>query len=202
MAKATSWEVTDDFGERVKPLIPLRQRSAEQTYARKSGGGRKPKDARLVFEAIVFVLLTGCQWKTLPTKRFARASAVHARFLEWEKAGVFKALWTTGLAEYDDFEGIAGRWQSIDGAMMKAPMTQQSVGANPTDKVIIRASSLCWWTDVAPHLSLVVTGANRHDVSCWRLGLTGLSSSGLVHHKDSTSTYVLMRATQECQHLE
>ena len=52
MAKTTSWEVTDDFKERVEPLIPLRQRSAEQIYARKSGGGRKPKDARFVFEAI------------------------------------------------------------------------------------------------------------------------------------------------------
>ena len=149
MAKATSWEVTDDFGERVEPLIPLRQRSAEQTYARKSGGGRKPKDARLVFEVIVFVLRTSCQWKTLPTERFGRASAVHARFLEWEKAGVFEALWTTGFAEYDDFEGIAWRWQSVDGALMNAPMPKQSLGANQTDKGIIRASSLCWWTNVA-----------------------------------------------------
>ena len=149
MAKATSWEVTDDFGERVKPLIPLRQRSAEQTYARKSGGGRKPKDARLVFKVIVFVLRTGCQWKTLPTERFGRASAVHARFLEWEKAGVFEALWKTGLTEYDDFEGIAGRWQSVDGAMMKAPMAQQSVGANPSDGGENGSKHHFWRTDVA-----------------------------------------------------
>jgi hypothetical protein len=43
-------------------------------------------------------------------------------------------LWRAGLAEYDDMEGIAWRWQSIDGAMVKAPLAQQAVGRNPTDR--------------------------------------------------------------------
>jgi hypothetical protein len=53
---------------------------------------------------------------------------VHKRFLEWEKAGFFEALWKAGLAEYDQMEGIAWRWQSIDGAMFKAPLGQESGG--------------------------------------------------------------------------
>ena len=134
MARAKSWEVTEEFWKRVEPLIPIRQRLADQRYVRKTGGGRKPKEARLVFEAIVYVLRTGCQWKALPAERFGSSSAIHARFLEWEKAGVFEALWKRGLAEYDDLEGIAWRWQSIDGAMMKAPMAQSTVGPNPTDR--------------------------------------------------------------------
>jgi transposase len=134
MAKAKSWEVTDDFWKRVEPLIPVRQRLSNQVYARKAGGGRKPKDPRLVFEAIVYVLRTGCQWKALPAERFGSASAIHARFLQWEKEGLFLTLWKSGLAEYDDLEGIAWRWQSIDGAMMKAPLAQEAVGANPTDR--------------------------------------------------------------------
>ena len=48
MGKTKAWEVTDEFWSRVEPLIPVRQRIADQTYARKSGGGRKPKDPRLV----------------------------------------------------------------------------------------------------------------------------------------------------------
>ena len=56
MTKAKSWKVTDEFWERVERLIPIRQRLIDQSYARKAGGGRKPKDARLVFEAIVYVL--------------------------------------------------------------------------------------------------------------------------------------------------
>lgn len=133
MTKAKSWEVTDEFWQRVQPLIPQRQRLENKNYIRKPGGGRKPKDPRLVFEAIVYVLRTGCQWRALP-ERFGSASAIHARFLEWEKAGVFENLWRLGLAEYDEMEGIAWRWQSIDGAMMKAPLAQETVGPNPTDR--------------------------------------------------------------------
>jgi len=97
-------------------------------------GGRPPKPARQVFEAVVYVLRTGCQWKALPKERFGSASAVHKRFLEWEEAGVFEAIWKAGLAEYDQMEGIAWRWQSIDAAMFKAPLAQEAVGRNPTDR--------------------------------------------------------------------
>ena len=137
MAKARlqAWEVSDAFWERVEPLIPARApRPAKRRFERKPGGGRKPKDPRLVFEAIVYVLRTGCQWKALPRERFGSPSAIHQRFLEWEKAGVFLALWQAGLAEYDEMEGIAWRWQSIDGALLKAPLALESVGPNPTDR--------------------------------------------------------------------
>lgn len=133
-SRLPAWEVSDDFWQRVEPLLPGRQRDAAKSYVRKTGGGRKPKYPRLVFEGIVFVLRTGCQWKALPRERFGSASAIHKRFLEWQKAGVFEELWKAGLAEYDDLEGIAWRWQSIDGAMMKAPLAQESVGPNPTDR--------------------------------------------------------------------
>lgn len=133
--RVDSWVVTDAFWQRVEPLIPVAsRRSAQKTYQRKPGAGRPPKPARLVFEAIVYVLRTGCQWKALPRERFGSASAIHRRFLEWEKAGVFEAIWRAGLAEYDQMAGIAWRWQSIDGAMFKAPLAQESVGKNPTDR--------------------------------------------------------------------
>lgn len=134
-ARIEAWEVSDEFWKRVELLIPQRVvRQDQGGYVRKPGGGRKPKPARLVFEAIVYVLRTGCQWKALPRERFGSASAIHKRFLEWESSGLFLSLWQAGLAEYDDLEGIAWRWQSIDGAMMKAPLAQQAVGANPTDR--------------------------------------------------------------------
>ena len=132
--KLASWEVSDEFWKRVEPLIPVRRRAKGQHYARKPGAGRKPKEPRIVFAALVYVLRTGCQWKALPKERFGSASAIHKRFLEWERAGVFERLWRAGLAEYDDMEGIAWRWQSVDGAMVKAPLAQESVGANPTDR--------------------------------------------------------------------
>lgn len=126
--------VTDEFWQRVEPLIPKRELSADKQYVSKPGAGRPAKPARLVFEAIVYVLRTGCQWKALPKERFGSASAIHKRFLQWEKAGVFEAIWKAGLAEYDQMQGIAWRWQSIDGAMFKAPLVQEAVVPDPTDQ--------------------------------------------------------------------
>jgi len=146
MAKAESWEVTDELWKRVEPLILIRQRSSDQHYFRNPGGGRKPKkDPRLVFEAIVYVLCTGCQWKALPAEKYGSASAIHARFLEWEKAGVFEALWQLGLAEYDEFEGIAWRWQSVDGATGTRERRFESDGSGEKRG----ASAIFWWPGVA-----------------------------------------------------
>jgi hypothetical protein len=52
MSKVKSWEVTDEFWHRAEASLPVRQRKAGKLYSRKPGAGRKPKDARLVFEAI------------------------------------------------------------------------------------------------------------------------------------------------------
>ena len=134
MAKIRSWEVSDDFWERVGPLIPSRERETEKVFRRKPGGGRKPMSSRRVFEGIVFVLRTGCQWKSLPKERFGSASSIHKYFREWLKTGFFLTLWRAGLAEYDEMEGIAWKWQSVDGAMIKAPLAQEAGGPNPTDR--------------------------------------------------------------------
>src|ERR1700675_5092772 len=134
-SRLASWEVSDAFWSRVEPLLPPTPgRDKAQHYARAAGAGRKRKGARLVFEAIVYVLRTGCQWKALPAQRFGSASAIHKRFLEWAKAGVFMRLWQAGLAEYDDMEGIAWRWQSIDGTLLNAPLAQEPAGASRPDR--------------------------------------------------------------------
>lgn len=77
------------------------------------------------------------------------------------KGGVFEKLWAMGLAEYDEMEGIAWRWQSIDGAMMKAPLAQESVGPNPTDRGKKWLKRHLLVDGRGCPLSLVVTGANR-----------------------------------------
>ncbi len=134
MPKTKSWEVSDAFWEKVEPLIPVSSRRADKEYLRRPGGGRKPLERRKVFEGIVFVLRTGCQWKALPKEKFGCPSAVHRYFMEWSAAGVFLELWRRGLAEYDEMERIEWKWQSIDGAMIKAPLAREAVGANPTDR--------------------------------------------------------------------
>jgi transposase len=134
MAKIQSWEVSDTFWEKVAPLVPPPERNPNKTYLRRPGGGRRPIESRTIFAGILYVLRTGCQWKALPKERFGSGSAIHTHFMKWMRTGFFVALWRAGLAEYDEMEGIAWHWQSIDGAMIKAPLAREAVGANPTDR--------------------------------------------------------------------
>jgi len=134
MSAIKSWTVSDALWAKVEPLIPTRKRKKGRRYLRRPGGGRKPMEPRQVFEAIIFVLRTGIQWKALPKAQFGSASAVHKYFLAWKRQKVFVQLWRRGLAEYDELEGIAWKWQSVDGAMVKAPLALESVGPNPTDR--------------------------------------------------------------------
>ena len=164
-AHANSWEVTDEFWKRVEPLVPQSSRDPSKHYKRAAGAGRPSKPPRLVFEAILYVLRTGCQWKALPAERFGSASAIHQKFLLWSKAGFLENLWKAGLAEYDDCEGIAWRWQSIDEAMFKAPLAQAAVGRNPTDREKKGSKRHLLVDGRGVPLSLVVTGANAHDVT-------------------------------------
>ena len=134
MSAIKSWTVSEAMWAKVEPLIPARKREKGRKYRRKPGGGRRPLEPRRVFEGIVYVLRTGCQWKALPEERFGSASSIHKYFQAWKREGVFVRLWRKGLAEYDDMEGIGWAWQSIDGAMVKAPLAQEAVGPNPTDR--------------------------------------------------------------------
>lgn len=133
MAQIKSWTISDTFWSKIEHLVPARRRDTDRTYHRKPGAGRKPMPARQLFTAIVYVLRTGCQWKALP-REFGAARAIHAHFQRWQRDGFFVKLWQADLAEYDEMEGIAYRWQSIDGAMGKAPLARQCVGANPADR--------------------------------------------------------------------
>jgi transposase len=133
MAQIKSWTVSDELWAKVAPLVPVRQPEEGRRSQRKPGGGRKPLPARMIFSAIVDVLRTGCQWKAL-LKEFGGTSAVHKHFQQWQRAGFFLKLWRAGLAEYDQMEGIAWNWQSIDRATGKAPLGVECVGPNPTDR--------------------------------------------------------------------
>ncbi len=92
MSHIQSWQVSDSFWERVKPLIPVPKRDSSKKYRRKPGGGRKPMDSRKVFEAIVYVLRTGCQWKSLPKEVYGSASSIHAYFQRLGTSGLFSCL--------------------------------------------------------------------------------------------------------------
>ena len=106
-------QISDSLWGRIEPLLP--------DYKPSCNGGRPRLPLRDVVTGIFYVLRTGCQWKAMPTE-FGSGSAIHAYFQEWVQAGVFEKLWREALAEYDCLKGIQWQWQSLDGAMTKAPL--------------------------------------------------------------------------------
>jgi transposase len=124
-----SWVMSDEFWEAVRDEIPEHTRDPEREYKRKPGGGRKPPDKRAILGRILYVLRTGCQWKSIP-----QGSNTHRYFQLWQEAGFFKRIWVKGLEGFDEAEGIDWEWQSLDGCMGKAPLAHESVGRNPTDR--------------------------------------------------------------------
>jgi putative transposase len=89
MGKIQSWEVSDALREKVESMVLRSSRSPSKEYRLVPGGGRKPLPYRQVFEGIVYVLRTGCQWKALPKERYGCACAIHRYFLEWAQRGFF-----------------------------------------------------------------------------------------------------------------
>lgn len=128
-----AWTISDEFWEAIKGEIPKKERDPAKTYKNAPGQGRKPMLARKALEGIFYVLRTGCQWKALP-REYGSGSTVHRRFQEWLAAGFFEKIWSKGLEQYDELEGIGWEWQSLDGCMVKAPLALESVGKNPTDR--------------------------------------------------------------------
>ena len=133
MRQKRSWEITDEFWEAAKPLIPPPERDSEKTYKRKPGGGRPPMDMRKAPGGMFYIMRTGAHWKALP-KEFGSSSSVRRYFRYWREKGVFQSLWVAGLERYDEARGIEWDWLSADGCMTKAPLALQSVGNNPTDR--------------------------------------------------------------------
>ncbi len=174
MKRLQSWKVSDDFWMRVEQLIPKRQRDSDKNYKRKSGGGRKPQDQRKVFEGILYVLRTGCQWKAVPKIEYGSGSSIHKYFLEWQATGLFEELWRASLLEYDELEGIAWDWQSLDGTMTKAPLAQESAGRNPTDRGKRGSKRSVLTDEKGLPLSIVISGANTHDVKLLAATLDGV----------------------------
>lgn len=115
-ATAKSWKLPQHVLDKLLPLLPERKNPHPR------GGGKKPTPPEKVLRGIFFVLRTGIQWKALDATGICSGSVAHRFFLSWAKEGVFEKLWAVALEEYDELKGIDWGWQSMDGAMTKAPL--------------------------------------------------------------------------------
>jgi len=163
---AKPWILTDELWARFAPLIPPRpERDPNKTYKRNPGAGRKRADSRKMLEGILYVLSTGCQWNAVPRK-FGGSSTIHRYFQQWASCGFFYKAWQAGVIEYARKAGIDLDWQSIDGAMTKAPLGGEATGPNPTDRGKKGTKRHLLVDGKGIPLSLAVSGANVHDSKC------------------------------------
>jgi putative transposase len=165
MARTEPWRVSDEFWEKVEPLIPPTPSHAK--------GGRTRMDDRQAFAAMIYVLRTGIQWNALP-RQMGASSTVHDRYQEWERLEFFEQLWQAGLLAYDELEGIEWEWQAIDGAMTKAPLGRGATGKNPTDRAKMGTKRSMLTDGAGIPLAVALEGAKAATTrGCWWQPWTG-----------------------------
>jgi len=121
----TIWRVPDDVWPEVQALLPPEKPLGTP--------GRPVVPFRWVFDGILYVLRTGCQWKAVPQNEYGSGSTVHRRFQEWRRRRVFKKFWGLMLKRYDKRREIAWEWQAVDTKNVPAPLGGTDTGPNPTE---------------------------------------------------------------------
>ena len=110
------WRCSNEFWAFVEPLLPVHVNKDPL------GRGRPRRDDRAAMDGILFVVRNGCRWNALNVTGICSSSTDNWRFQEWTQAGGFLRLWEDGLEVYDELKGLNWSWQSLDGAMTKAPL--------------------------------------------------------------------------------
>jgi putative transposase len=128
----TGFHVSDELWAVLEPILP------EHVNTHRFGGGRPRVPDRKCADGIFYVLRTGCQWKALDQTELCSGSTAHTRYQEWVKDGVFLKLWQVGVERFDELKGIDWEWQSMDGAMTKAPLGGKKNRAQPNRSSQIR----------------------------------------------------------------
>jgi putative transposase len=165
MSKATTTKKVDYF-HLPRPLWRKLKKCLPSKKKRKSRHGGRPRASdRAVVNGIWYVLWTGCQWKAVHRDWFAVSSSViHERFQRWTRLGLFEKLMRK-MVEYYAKErgGIGWRWQAMDSKNSPAPLGGEKTGKNPTDRGKRGAKINLMVDQSGAPLSVVLTGANRHD---------------------------------------
>ena len=154
-AVPTIWHMPEDLWSRLAPLLGPEKAPGTP--------GRPAVAFRVIFDALLYVLCTGCQWRAIPRHEYAPGSTVHGRFRQWVKAGVFEKAWKVLLAYYDQEVGIAWKWQALDGVITKAPLGGEATGPSPVDRAKAGTKRSVLTDRRGAPLAISVMGANTPD---------------------------------------
>lgn len=120
---------------------------------------------RKVLSGILYRLRTGCQWKAIPAE-FSSGSTCHRRFQEWRQLKVFEKVWAHQLRVYDQTVGIGWDWQSLDSAIIPAPLGGTKTGKNPVDRAKSGSKRNVLVDRRGVPLAVVIAAANTQDYQC------------------------------------
>ena len=120
-------EVSDELWERIKPLLPARQR-------RQRWPGRLPLDDRACLNGILFVLSTGIGWDRLPQQLgYGSGVTCWRRLRDWTAAGVWDQLHQVLLTELHAADQLDWSRAVADASHVRAPRgPMRSDQARPT----------------------------------------------------------------------
>ena len=77
-------DITNEQWNRIEPII-------KELTPPKDPRGRNPRDPRLVFNGILWILRTGAPWKDMP-QRYPPYQTCHRWFQKWVRQSVFKRI--------------------------------------------------------------------------------------------------------------
>ncbi len=137
--------------------------------------GRPALSNRQVLNGVLYVLRTGCQWKSLKKEWFGASSSIHDRYQAWRKAGLFAQIFQAMLQYYDQVKRIQWRWQAIDSKLVPAPLGGEKTGKNPTDRGKLGSKRHILVDARGAPLAIFVSTANAHDKTCALATLDALS---------------------------
>lgn len=158
MSYSTLWHVPDELWRLIEPVLPPDKP--------KGTPGRPALPNRQVLDGILYVLRTGCQWKSLSTEWFGASSSLHTRYQAWQQAGLWAKIFQVLLRYYDRRKHIQWRWQALDSKSVAAPLGGEKTGKNPTDRGKLGSKRHVLTDARGAPLAVVVSSANAHDKTC------------------------------------
>jgi len=102
-------EISDEQWNLILPLLTKRTAST----------GRKPRDPRQMFNAMLWILRTGAPWRDLP-ERFGPWQTVYDYYRNWRDQGIFEKVLKTLQIRLDRQGKIDWDLWCIDGSSVRA----------------------------------------------------------------------------------